>query len=181
MKTRMLITATAATATAGVLTATAIADRNDTRAAGRAPLAVPASAAADRNDNRAAVRVPPPVTTVADRKSSRSQESAPRASAAVARVGDLDADLLFSGRLRLQAETSDDVNRLTFTYRGRRYTGRVVEVDREDRTREWERTIQARGADRRGNRTITIRARACDGDRCASRSSREFLEREDDD
>lgn len=151
MRTTLLLAGAVATMTGAVATATAIADRNDHESSAAPPTAVATST------GQTASRTP-----------------APRAAAA--RVLDLDADLLFEGRLRLEAETSG-ADRVTFTYRGHRYRGRLVEIDREDATREWARTITARGADRRGARRITIRAQACDGSRCSTRSESEFLER----
>lgn len=172
MKTKMLMAATVASATVGVVTATAIADRDrvETRTVVATPQAAAPQPAAPQT---AALQAPAP-------QPAAPQVAASQAPAAVF-IDDLDADLLFSGRLRVEAETSANADRVTFTYAGRDAAGRVVEVDRDDGTRDWARSVSARPADRRGNRRITIRARACDGDRCVTRTSREFLELEDDD
>jgi hypothetical protein len=100
---------------------------------------------------------------------------------AAVRISDIDADLRRGGRLRLEAETRG-ATRLTFTYRGRHYAGRVVETD--DGAREWARTVRARRGDRSGGHRVRIRVRACGGGDCSTRSSREYLERpgrDDDD
>jgi hypothetical protein len=104
--------------------------------------------------------------------------SAPVAQTATVRISDIDADLQRGGRLRLEAEVRG-ASRVTFTYRGRHYAGRVVDTD--DGAREWARTVRARRGDRSGGRRVTIRVRACDGGDCTTRSSREHLERPDDD
>jgi hypothetical protein len=97
---------------------------------------------------------------------------------AAVRISDIDADLRPGGRLRLEAETRG-ATRLTFTYRGRHYAGRVVETD--DGAREWARTVPARPSDRSGGHRVTIRVRACGGGHCSTRTSREYLERPDSD
>jgi hypothetical protein len=107
-----------------------------------------------------------------------SNTATPIARAAAVRISDIDADLRRGGRLRLEAETRG-ATRLTFTYRGRHYAGRVVETD--DGAREWARTVPARGGDRSGGHRVTIRVRACGGGHCSTRSSREYLERPDGD
>jgi len=93
------------------------------------------------------------------------------------RVHDIDADLLRGGRLRLEAETSIRATKVTFTYAGRQAAGRVVETDREDATKDWARTVTSRSS---AGRRVTIRVKACAGKRCATRSSSELLERDDD-
>lgn len=96
---------------------------------------------------------------------------------AAPRINDIDADLVRGGKLRLETETSARATTVTFTHAGRSYAGRVVEVDREDGTRDWARTVASRsGAGRR----VTIRVRACAGQRCTTRASSERLERDDD-
>jgi hypothetical protein len=94
------------------------------------------------------------------------------AAAAAVRISDIDADLLRSGRLRLESETRN-ATRLTFTYRGQRYAGRAAGTD--EGKRKWARTVRTRGGDRAGSR-VTIRVRACAGSHCVTRSSVERLE-----
>lgn len=97
-----------------------------------------------------------------------------------ARVLDADADLHWNGKIRLEAETAG-ANRVWITYAGTRYRAKLVEIDRQEGTREWARTVRATSAHRAGGRTVTIRVRACAaGGRCAVRSEREYLDREDD-
>jgi hypothetical protein len=102
------------------------------------------------------------------------RKATPVAQTAAIRISDIDADLKRSGKLRLEAETRG-ATRLTFTYRGRTYAGRVVETD--DGGREWARTVRTRKGDRSGGRRVAIRVRACSGKKCSSRVSREYLER----
>jgi len=96
---------------------------------------------------------------------------------AAPRINDIDADLVRGGKLRLETETSARATKVTFTYAGRSYAGRVVEVDREDGTRDWARTVASRSS---AGRRVTIRVRACAGTRCTTRSSSELLERDDE-
>jgi hypothetical protein len=93
------------------------------------------------------------------------------------RIHDIDADLLRGGRLRLEAETSSRATKLTFTYAGRQHAGRVVEVDRDDATKDWARTV---GTSAKAGRRVTVRVKTCRGQRCTTRSSSELLERDDD-
>jgi hypothetical protein len=102
----------------------------------------------------------------------------PIARTAAVRISDIEADLRRGGRLRLEAETRG-ARRVTFTYRGRHYAGRVVDTD--DGAREWARTVRARRGDRAGGHRVTIRVRACGGGHCSTRASREYLERPDSD
>jgi len=99
--------------------------------------------------------------------------AATSAATSAPRIHDIDADLLRNGRLRLEVETAR-ASRVTFTFGVRQYAGRVVEVDREDGTRDWARTVGTRAA---AGRRVTIRVKACSGQRCASKSSSEVLER----
>jgi hypothetical protein len=91
-------------------------------------------------------------------------------------VRDVDADVRWDGRLRLEAETAG-ASRVTFRYRGRTYRARVVDVDREDGTRDWARTVKAKRAHRRGGTTVRVKVRACSQSGCVTRTSREYLER----
>lgn len=96
-----------------------------------------------------------------------------------ARVLDVDADLLANGKIRLEAETAG-ATRVWFVYAGARLAARLVEVDREDGTREWARTVVAEPRHRASGRVVTIQVRACDGGgRCTVRSEPELLDRED--
>jgi hypothetical protein len=106
--------------------------------------------------------------------------AAPSAATVKARpiIDDIDADLRFDGRVRLEAETAGAA-RVTFTYRGRRVAAHKGRLDREDGTRDWRRTVAARGGDASGLATVTIKVRACKGDVCVTRSDTERLERED--
>jgi hypothetical protein len=99
-------------------------------------------------------------------------------SAAAAQVRDIDADLIRPGRLRMEAETAG-ASRVTFSYRGRSYGGRLDEIDREYGTRDWSHTVRARRGDRRAGRLVTVRVRACTASRCTSTSHRERLEWDD--
>jgi hypothetical protein len=100
---------------------------------------------------------------------------APTAQATAVQIHDIDADLLRGDRLRLEAETTG-ARRVTFTYAGRRYGARLVEIDHNERSREWARVVRARRADIAGRRRLTIPVRACSSGRCVARSSRELLE-----
>lgn len=96
---------------------------------------------------------------------------------AAPRVFDVDAELERGNRLHLQAETSADARRVSFRIDGRSIRGRLTDVDREDRTREFDRTVRAGGVTT-GNRAITVRVCGSGGD-CASRTVRVFVERDD--
>lgn len=103
--------------------------------------------------------------------------AAASAQSAAPRVDDVDADLLAGGRLRLEAETIR-ATRVTFAYGDRRVAGRLVEIDDDDGSRDWARTIAPRRADRPGRR-VAVRVIACAGSRCTTRTSRETLDRDD--
>jgi hypothetical protein len=92
------------------------------------------------------------------------------------RVLDVDAELLGGGRLHLEAETTLGARRVTFHVAGRSIRGRLTDIDREDRTREWDRVVRARGI---GTGPRAIRVRACRGGSCASRTVRVFIDRDD--
>lgn len=94
---------------------------------------------------------------------------------AAPQVRDVDAELLPGNRLHLQAETSG-ARRIWFTVSGRTVRGRLSEIDRDDRTREWDRVIAARGV---GTGPRDVRVRACGGGRCDTRTVRVFVERDD--
>jgi hypothetical protein len=96
------------------------------------------------------------------------------------RITDGDADLTHSGRLRLEAETSRAADRVSFHYDGRTFRARVVDVD-DDGTKEWASTVTPTQADRNGGTRISLRIRACDGDRCSTRTVRERVDAPDDD
>ncbi len=100
--------------------------------------------------------------------------------AAAPRVVDVDADLRFDGRVLLEAETAG-AGKVTFTYRGVTVKARRGGFDREDGTRDWHRTVRARGTDASGNVTVDIKVRACKAGACDTVTDREHLEREDDD
>jgi len=93
------------------------------------------------------------------------------------RIHDIDADLLRGGRLRLETETSSRATKVRFTYAGRQYAGRVVDVDRDDATKDWARTVNTSA---KSGRRVTVRVKTCKGQRCTTRSSTELLERDDD-
>ncbi len=89
--------------------------------------------------------------------------SSPAATSALRpRIDDIDADLRLDGRVRLEAETAG-AGRVTFTYRGRKVAGHKGRLDREDGTRDWRRTVAARGGDEseaaRPSRSRCARAR----------------------
>lgn len=102
------------------------------------------------------------------------------AQAAAPRIIDVGADLTFDGRVELDAETTG-ASRVKVTYRGRTVKLRKGEFDRDDRSREWFRTVRARGGDENGNVRVTLKVRACRGGDCVTSPATEFLEREDDD
>ena len=108
--------------------------------------------------------------------------TAPRAAerAAAPRIADVDADLRFDGRVLLEAETAG-ASRVTFTYRGRTVKAQRGGFDREDGTRDWYRTVRARGNDAAGNVMVDVKVRACKAGACDTVTDREHLEREDDD
>jgi hypothetical protein len=111
---------------------------------------------------------------VADRTAS------PVARTAAAGISDIDAELQRGGQLQLEAETRG-AQRVRFTYRGRHYAGRLADIDHDDGSRDWARTVRAHQSDRSGGNSVTIRVRACgDGD-CTTRSSREYIEPPDRD
>jgi hypothetical protein len=97
------------------------------------------------------------------------------------RISDVDADLTRSGKLRLEAETPRAADRVSFTYDGRTFRARVVDVDDDDRSKDWAATVTPAQADRNGGTRISLRVRACDGDRCTTRTVREHVEAPDDD
>ncbi|MEZ5122075.1 MAG: hypothetical protein R2736_10945 [Solirubrobacterales bacterium] len=91
-------------------------------------------------------------------------------------VRDVDAELHPGGWLHLSAETSAGARRLTFHVAGRSIRGRLTDIDREDRTREFERTVRARGV---GTGTRSIRVRVCGRRGCSTQTFRTFVERDD--
>lgn len=97
------------------------------------------------------------------------------ANAAAPSVLDIDAELTPGGRLHLQAETRGATS-VTFRWAGRSAKGYVTEIDREDGTREYERTVASRGM-KPGTRAITVRA--CGADGCSSRTVRTHVEYDD--
>jgi hypothetical protein len=97
------------------------------------------------------------------------------------RITDADADLTRTGRLRLEAETSRAADRVSFHYDGRTFRARVVDVDDDDGSEDWGSTVTPAQADRNGGTRISLRIRACDGDRCSTRTVRERVEAPDDD
>lgn len=80
---------------------------------------------------------------------------------------DGDADV-HGTRVHFEAETPQSSTRVTFLYGSRRVAGRVTDVDREDRTKEWEASTTAFRSDRRNGATITFRVRACDASDCTT-------------
>ena len=103
-----------------------------------------------------------------------------KAAAAAPRVVDVDADLRFDGRVLLEAETAG-AGKVTFTYRGRTVKAKRGGFDREDGTRDWYRTVRARGNDAAGNVTVDIKVAPARPARATRSRDREHLEREDDD
>ena len=65
----------------------------------------------------------------------------------------------------LEAETAG-ASRVTFTYRGRTVKAQRGGFDREDGTRDWYRTVRARGNDAAGNVTVDVKVRACKAGAC---------------
>jgi hypothetical protein len=106
--------------------------------------------------------------------------TAHKSAAAPLRVVDADADLRFDGRVLLEAETTG-ASRVTFTYRGKTFKAKRGTFDREDGTRDWYRTVRARGNDAAGDVTVSIRVRATNGGKSVTATQSEHLEREDDD
>ena len=96
------------------------------------------------------------------------------------RITEADADLTRSGRLRLEAETSRSADGVSFHYDGRTFRARVVDVD-DDGSKDWGSTVTPAQADRNGGTQISLRVRACDRDRCSTRTVRERVEAADDD
>ncbi len=99
------------------------------------------------------------------------------ATAAAPRVFDIDAELEPGNRLHLSTETASSAARVTFSFAGRTAKGYLTETDTEDATRDFERTLSARGM-RPGTRKITVRA--CGADGCATRTLSVYVERDDD-
>lgn len=97
------------------------------------------------------------------------------ASAAAPSVLDVDAEIKPGGRLHLQAETRGATS-VTFKWAGRSAKGYLTEIDREDGTREYERTVSSRGM-KQGTRAITVRA--CGADGCTNRTVRTYVEYDD--
>jgi hypothetical protein len=97
------------------------------------------------------------------------------------RITEADADLTRSGRLRLEAETSRSADRVSFHYDGRTFRARVVDVDDDDGSKDWGSTVPPAQVDRNGGTRISLRIRACDGDRCSTRTVQERVEAPDDD
>lgn len=95
--------------------------------------------------------------------------------AAAPSVLDVDAELTPGGRLHLQTETRGATS-VTFKWAGRSAKGYLTEIDREDGTREYERTVASRGM-KPGTRAITVRA--CGADGCTSRTVRTHVEYDD--
>lgn len=88
----------------------------------------------------------------------------------------IDGDADVSGtRLELEATTPQRTSRVTFLYTGRQLPGRLVEVDRDDREKEWEVTTRALRSDQRPGAVIDFRVRACDSSGC---STSRFQERD---
>jgi hypothetical protein len=108
-------------------------------------------------------------------------DASPTASAAAGpKVHEVDADLTRSGKLRLEAETAAAARRVSFTYAGRTVPGRLVDVDDDDRTREWAATVAPAQRDRAGGHRVALRVRACAAD-CTERTLRPFVEPHDAD
>jgi hypothetical protein len=61
------------------------------------------------------------------------------------------------------------------------FRARVVDVDDDDGSKDWGSTVTPAQADRNGGTRISLRIRACDGDRCSTRTVRERVEAPDDD
>lgn len=98
--------------------------------------------------------------------------------AASALATDGDADLVSKSQVRLQAETRN-ADRVTFLYDGKRRPGRLVEVDREDGTRDWARTVRAKRSDRKPGRIVTFKVRACGDGGCTTTKFSERVEWDD--
>jgi hypothetical protein len=106
----------------------------------------------------------------------------PTANAAAGpRVSDIDADLATNGRLRLEAETAAGTKRVSFTYGGTTVTGKLVDVDDDDRSRDYAATVAARQADREGGHRVTVKVKACSDDGCTTKTSKPFVEPRDED
>lgn len=118
-----------------------------------------------------AAETPVRVTTLPVAQRTTRARSAPR-------VRSGDADPRGGGRVHLKTETADSATRVVFTYRGRRVAARRTSSDAEDRTRDWARTVPARGA--RPGQVVRFRVTACGSGGCSSRTFSDRLDREDD-
>lgn len=98
--------------------------------------------------------------------------------AASAMATDGDADLVGSKSVRLSAETRGATS-TTFLYNGKRRAGRLVEIDNEDGTRDWARTVRAKRSDRKPGRIVTFKVRACSGGDCTTTKFSERVEWDD--
>jgi hypothetical protein len=109
-------------------------------------------------------------TTLALAATAATAEAAPR-------VHDADAELRPGGLLHLEAETSMSARRVTFRIDGRSIRARLDDIDREDRTRDWDRTVRAGGVTT-GRQRLSVRACNRRG-QCRTVSMRVFVERDD--
>ena len=98
--------------------------------------------------------------------------------AASAMATDGDAELVGSKSVRLTAETRGAAT-TTFLYNGKRRDGRLTEVDAEDGTRDWMRTVRAKRSDRQPGDVVTFKVRACDDGRCTTTKFSERVEWDD--
>lgn len=88
------------------------------------------------------------------------------------RIVEVEVDDAPAGRIRLRAEVKARgaaVTSVRFTYRGERYTARRNRRDRST----WTRVVTAAEQDLRDDAQITVRVRACAGDRCSTRTVRD--------
>lgn len=101
----------------------------------------------------------------------------PAAAEAAPRVHDADAELRPGGLLHIEAETSMSARRVTFRIDGRSIRARLDDIDRGDRTRDWERTVRA-GNVTAGRHRLSVRACNRRG-QCRTTTMRVFVERDD--
>jgi hypothetical protein len=98
---------------------------------------------------------------------------------AAGRAVDGDAELRGPTRLHLEAETRG-ASKVTFIYAGKRYAGRHTDTDREDGTKDWDRTVRALKSDRAAGKVAVFKVRACDASgACTTKTFRERLEWDD--
>ena len=112
-------------------------------------------------------------------RTGRPSENRRRSSAAASALAtDGDADLVTKSQVRLQAETRG-ASSVQFLYNGRRQNGKLTEIDDEDGTRDWSRTVTAKRSDRKPGSRVTCKVRACGDGKCTTTKFSERVEWDD--